>query len=69
MKRKKKCNLLESSSLLFTSNSLLGGYFGKLDGSQAYGFVLKYCNKKMKTIIYYYVIETETLSIEQTLQL
>uniref|UniRef100_A0A7C8Z5H8 Uncharacterized protein n=1 Tax=Opuntia streptacantha TaxID=393608 RepID=A0A7C8Z5H8_OPUST len=33
--------LLASSSLNFASSSLLGGYFGKLEGSQGSGFVLK----------------------------
>jgi hypothetical protein len=42
------CNityLLASSSRTLTSNSLLGGYFGKLDGSQGRGFVVKNCKK------------------------
>lgn len=34
-------NLLVSSSRSLASNSLLGGYFGKLDGSQGRGFVVK----------------------------
>lgn len=33
--------LLASSSLILASNSLLGGYFGKLEGSQGSGFVEK----------------------------
>lgn len=34
-------HLLASSSLNFASNSLLGGYFGKLEGSQGRGSVVK----------------------------
>jgi hypothetical protein len=34
---------LASSSLLFASISLLGGYFGRLDGSHAKGSVVKNC--------------------------
>ena len=33
--------LLDSSSRSLASNSLLGGYLGKLDGSQGRGFVVK----------------------------
>jgi len=33
--------LLASSSRTLASNSLLGGYFGKLEGSQGRGFVEK----------------------------
>jgi len=33
--------LRASSSRRFASNSLLGGYLGKLEGLQAYGFVVK----------------------------
>lgn len=43
MKKKKKKGIhLRASSLNFASISLFGGYLGRLDGSQAYGFVLKY---------------------------
>lgn len=35
--------LLASSSLLLASISLLGGYCGRLEGSQAKGSVLKNC--------------------------
>lgn len=38
-------DLLASSSRNFAFISLLGGYFGKLDGSQASGSVLKYCQR------------------------
>lgn len=37
----KRVYLLASSSRSLTSNSLLGGYFGKLAGSQGNGFVVK----------------------------
>jgi len=33
---------LAASSRCFVSISLLGGYIGKLEGSQAKGFVVKY---------------------------
>uniref|UniRef100_A0A7I4AZ37 Uncharacterized protein n=1 Tax=Physcomitrium patens TaxID=3218 RepID=A0A7I4AZ37_PHYPA len=36
-------HLRASSSRIFASNSLLGGYCGKLDGSYARGFVVKNC--------------------------
>ena len=45
-KREEYNNLLASSSLNLTSNSLLGGYFGNSDGSQAYGSVVKNCIHK-----------------------
>lgn len=38
-------HLLDSSSLSFASISLLGGYLGKLEGSQACGFVVKNCQE------------------------
>lgn len=38
--------LLASSSRSFISNSLVGGNFGKLDGSQGSGCVVKNCIKK-----------------------
>ena len=42
-----------SSSLNFASNSLLGGYLGRTDGSHANGFVVKnWCNN-LETWYYY----------------
>lgn len=46
-------HLLASSSRTFASNSLLGGYFGKLEGSQGRGFIAKNCKsikKKKKAL-------------------
>lgn len=42
-------HLLASSSRSLASNSLLGGYFGKVDGSQGRGFVVKNWTKKLLT--------------------
>lgn len=39
----KVTNRLASSSLRFASISLLGGYFGRLDGSHPKGSVVKNC--------------------------
>ena len=50
-------NLRASSSRRFASNSLLGGYLGKLEGSQASGFVVK--NYKMKSITSLFCFEKE----------
>lgn len=41
-------HLLASSSRTFASNSLLGGYFGKLEGSQGRGFIAKNCKSIKK---------------------
>lgn len=41
-------HLLASSSLSFASNSLLGGYFGKLEGSHGSGLEEKNCKKEAK---------------------
>ena len=41
-------DLLASSFRTFASNSLLGGYFGKLEGSQASGFIIKNCNTNIE---------------------
>lgn len=41
-------HLLASSSRTFASNSLHGGYFGKLDGSHGSGFDEKNCKKVTK---------------------
>lgn len=38
---KNNMDLLASSPRTFASNSLLGEYFGKLNGSQGRGFVVK----------------------------
>lgn len=46
-KSKHRADLLASSSRRLASISLLGGYFGRLEGSQAKGLVLKNC--KMET--------------------
>ena len=54
--KKKPANLLASSSLNFTSISLLGGYFGKLDGSQAYGSVIKNCKQETKYFTNYFIL-------------
>lgn len=43
-------DLRASSSLLFESNSLLGGYFGKLEVSQARGFLVKNCKTSSNII-------------------
>lgn len=40
--------LLDSSSRSLTSNSLLGGYLGKLDGPQGRGFVVKNWKKNSR---------------------
>ena len=45
-----KAYLLSSSSRSLASISLLGGYFGKLDGSQGRGFVVKNWNGKVQII-------------------
>lgn len=39
----KSADRLASSSRRLASISLVGGYFGRLEGSQAYGSVLKNC--------------------------
>lgn len=43
-------NLLASSSRSRASNSLLGGYLGKVDGSHARGFVMKNWKRKLMII-------------------
>src|SRR6185503_8104429 len=45
----KVTNRLASSSLRFASISLLGGYFGRLDGSHAKGSVVKNCMQRKLT--------------------
>jgi len=45
--------LLASSSRRFASNSLLGGYLGKLEGLQAYGFVVKNYRHNSKLMVNY----------------
>jgi len=45
----KMTNRLASSSLRFASISLLGGYFGRLDGSHAKGSVVKNCTHRKLT--------------------
>ena len=45
----KVTNRLASSSLRFASISLLGGYFGRLDGSHAKGSVVKNCMHRKLT--------------------
>jgi hypothetical protein len=47
----RETNRLASSSLRFASISLLGGYWGKLDGSHACGSVLKNCVYGEKHVI------------------
>lgn len=54
-----KANLLASSSRNFASNSLLGGYFGKLEGSQATGSVVKNCMPRQKVNIPKFKINLE----------
>lgn len=41
--------LLASLSRAFISKSLVGGYLGKLEGSQGRGFVVKNWRRKMKS--------------------
>lgn len=54
---------LRIASLFLTSISLVGGYFGKSDGLQAYGMVLKYYkrhNMKHEIRIHYLMKSTRT---------
>lgn len=45
-----KIYLLASSSRTLASNSLLGGYLGKVEGSQGCGLVVKNCEKGSNNI-------------------
>lgn len=56
--------LRASSSRRFASNSLLGGYLGKLEGLQAYGFVVKNY-KRNSAVIVIYVIQCRKNGIEE----
>ena len=48
-RKETETNLLASSLNFITSISLVGGHFGKLDGSQAYGSVVKNCKQRQGT--------------------
>ena len=63
----KSADRLASSSRRLASISLVGGYFGRLEGSQAYGSVLKNCRTSQINIFFNkqnLLPETQKLSLQ-----